>query len=295
MRRRGRLVFAAAFLAPSVVLYFGFVLWPLVRAFALSLYQTRGLSDKKEFIGLSNYKELLSDPIFKTAITNNLKLLAMAVVAVTIIGLLLAHIVERKGLLPRAMRSVYLFPHILSIVVVGILWQFLLHPSIGIITATVDRLGWKDQPTWLGDPLTALPAVGVAFIWYSVGFYIMLFTAALKGISADVFEAAELDGARGFFRFRAITWPLIWSIRRVVVIHASIAALNTFALVRMMTNGGPFRSSEVTLTYLYEQGFQPNSFYGYATTIAVVNFLVVMLVSGAIMLVFRRDPTAVRA
>lgn len=294
MRRRGRIAFALAFLAPAALLYAGLVLWPLVRAFALSLYHTRGLSDKKQFVGFQNYTDLAKDEIFRTSVLNNLKLLVVVVVAVTVLGLLLAHVTEGKGRVAKVLRSVYLFPHVISIVVVGILWQFLLHPSIGLITATLDRMGWKDQPTWLGDPSTSLLSVAVAYVWYGIGFYIMLFSAALKGVSTDVFEAAELDGTRGFHRFRTITWPLIWSIRRVVVVHAAIATLNTFALVRLMTNGGPFRSSEVTLTYLYEQGFQPNSFYGYATAIAVVNFLLVMAVAGCILLVFRRDPQAAR-
>jgi ABC-type sugar transport system permease subunit len=216
-----------------------------------------------------------------------------AIIIIIPLGLVMAHVAELKGPRGKIVRSVYLFPHIISIVVVGILWQFLLHPTIGVVTAGFDMLGWKDQPVWTGDSDTSLGSVGVAFIWYSIGFYIMLFAAALRGIPVDVVEAAELDGASGLRRFRTITWPMIWSVRRVVVIHAVIALLNTFALVVMMTNSGPAMSSDVTLTFLYRMGFE-QSRLGYATTVAVVNFGVVMLLAGFIMLIFRRDPQGPR-
>jgi ABC-type sugar transport system permease subunit len=293
MKRRGRLLFALSFLAPAVLLYAGFVLWPLVQAFRLSLFTTRGLSARETFVAFKNYQDLAVDEGFRNALFNNLKLLGGVILIIIPLGLVMAHIAEMKGPRGKIVRSIYLFPHVISIVVVGILWQFLLHPTIGVITAGFDKLGWKDQPVWLGDSRTALGSVGVGFIWYSIGFYIMLFAAALRGIPADVVEAAELDGASGLRRFFRITWPMIWSVRRVVVIHAVIALLNTFALVLMMTNSGPAMASDVTLTFLYRTGFEQSKL-GYATTVAVVNFAVVMLLSGFIMLIFRKDPQAAR-
>ena len=107
-------------------------------------------------------------------------------------------------------------------------------------------------------------------------------------------EAAELDGASGMFRFWKVTWPLIWSVRRIVVLHLVIAIMNTFALVRLMTDGGPDGATEVTLTYLYKRGFSPDSFYGEATAIGVVNFLVAMALAGIVILLFWRDPVEAR-
>lgn len=293
MKRKGRTLFAITYLAPAVLLYAGLVLWPLIQAFRLSLFSTRGLSGQATFVKFENYQRLFADEDFRNALINNFKMLGGVVLVILVLGLILAHIAELKGTPGKLVRSVYLFPHILSIVVVGILWQFLLHPSIGIITNGFNALGWKNQPIWLGDTSTALGSVSVAFIWYSIGFYIMLFAAALRGIPEDVKEAAELDGAAGMRRFRTITWPMIWSVRRVVVIHSVIAVLNTFALVKVMTNSGPAKASDVTLTFLYRVGFEQSKL-GYATTVAVVNFFVVMMLAGLIMLIFRRDPQAAR-
>jgi len=294
MKRRGRTLFALMYLAPAVLLYAGLVIWPLIKAFRLSLFATRGLSARETFVGLKNYETLFADEGFRNALTNNLKLLVGVVVIIVVLGLILAHVAETKGPAGKVMRSIYLFPHVISIVVVGILWQFLLNPTMGPLTSLLGAVGLRRENGWLGDSSTALGSVGAAFIWYSIGFYIMLFAAALRGIPEDVVEAAELDGASGLRRFRTITWPMIWSVRKVVVIHVVISLLNTFALVKVMTNSGPAMASDVTLTFLYRQGFEQSKL-GYATTVAVVNFAIVMILAGIIMLIFRKDPQAARS
>jgi N-acetylglucosamine transport system permease protein len=291
MKRWGQNVFIAAFLAPAVTVYGIFVIVPLFQAFWYSLFDFRGTNlDRMDFVGLKNYERLSQDEIFKRAIMNNLLLLIGALAALMVLGLLLAHAAQSDAWWGKVLRSIYLFPHILSIVVVAILWQFIFHPNVGLVTSGLTALGIKDIPVWMGDNRTALFGIGVAFVWYALGFVIMLFSAGIRGIPQEVQEAAEIDGARAWQRFTRVTWPLIWSVRRVVVIHTMIQALNTFALVKLMSNGGPDRASEVTLTYLYERGFEGNSFYGEATAIAVVNFVLVMALSGLVLLVFRRNP-----
>ena len=292
MKRRGQTLFIAAFLAPAVSLYGIFVIVPLFQAFWFSLFDFRGTNlDRMDFVGLKNYERLSQDEVFQRAIINNLLLLVGALTVLMILGLLLAHAAQSDAWWGKLLRSIYLFPHIISIVIVAILWQFIFHPRVGLVTSGLTALGVKDIPVWMGDNRTALFGIGVAFVWYALGFVIMLLSAGIRGIPQDVQEAAEIDGARAWVRFRTITWPLIWSVRRIVVIHTMIQALNTFALVKLMSNGGPDRASEVTLTYLYERGFEGNSFYGEATAIAVVNFVLVMALSGLVMLVFRKDPS----
>jgi N-acetylglucosamine transport system permease protein len=292
MKRRGEKLFIAAFLAPAVLIYAVFVVLPLIQAFWYSLFDFRGTNlDRMDFVGLKNYERLSQDEIFHRALINNMMLLLGALAVMMVLGLLLAHAAQSDKWWGKALRSIYLFPHIISIVIVGILWSFIFHPTVGLVTSGLKAMGVQDIPIWMGDKNTALPGIGVAFVWYGIGFVIMLLSAGIRGIPQDIQEAAELDGAKSLQKFWSVTWPMIWSVRRIVVIHTIIQALNTFALVRLMSNGGPSRASEVTLTYLYERGFEGNSFYGEATAIAVVNFVLVMILSGIVMLIFRKDPS----
>lgn len=295
-RRRNaeRRLFIAAFLAPAVFVYGGFVIWPLLQALRFSLFRWRGVSIRRTFVGAGNYDQLLGDAAFGTALRNNLGLLLGVGVAIVALALLIAHGVRGKGRLPGFLRGIYLFPQMVSLVVVAVMWQFIFNPQ-GLLNAGLRQLGLGGLTrTWLGESAWALPAVGVAFVWTAIGFYIMLFAAGLESIPAEVNEAAELDGSQGWHRFRTVTWPLLWTVKRTAVVYLAINVMNTFALVYLMTRGGPDRRSEVMLTYLYEQAFV-NSQFGYATALAVGNFVVVMALSLLILFIFRRNPIEARA
>ncbi|MFN3730013.1 MAG: carbohydrate ABC transporter permease [Fimbriimonadaceae bacterium] len=294
MKRRRRAAFIFTFLAPACLLYGVFVAYPIIEALLFSMYRWRGVSDVRAFVGFENFERLFKDTVFHTTLWNNLAFLIVGGVVMLAMSLLVAHACQGNGVMSRLLRSTYLMPHMVAIVVVAIIWQFMYNPSIGLFNASLRAIGQEDwvRP-WLGDPTFALYAVIVTFCWYGLGFYIMLFAAGIKGIPSEIDEAARLDGARGLTRFGRLTWPLLWPIRRVVVVHMIIAALNTFALVFLMTRGGPDRRTEVMLTYLYEQAFQ-NSEFGYATALAVVNLVVVLALSGLAMFLFRHDPTEAR-
>ncbi|RYG34179.1 sugar ABC transporter permease, partial [bacterium] len=232
---------------------------------------------------------LWADDIFRRAVTNNLLLLVGAGATILVLALLLSHALRGGGRMAKVARAVYLFPQIISLVVVAVLWQFIFNPT-GLFNAGLDKLGLGNlSKPWLGESKWALPAVGVTFIWWAVGFYIMLFEAGLKQVPEEVNEAAALDGSLGWHRFRHVTWPLLWSVKRVAVIYLVINSMNVFALVFLMTRGGPDHSSEVMLTHLYEQAFV-NSSFGYATAVAIGNFFVVMALTLLILFVFRRNP-----
>lgn len=278
-----RPAFVIAYLAPAVVLYFLFVGWPLLQAFALSTFKWSGLSDQKTFVGAGNYEKLARDDVFRQSVSHNLWLLVVCGVAILVLAVGLAHALQQKGRLAASLRSLFLFPHVMSLVAVSIMWRFIFDPTPGGLLNGV--LG--HQTDWLGRKATALPAVGTAFVWYSVGFYVMLFMAGLRQIDAEVIEAASLDGAYSWRRFRTITWPLLWSIKRISIIYLVINVLNIFALVWVMTSGGPDRATETILTYLYQVGIGQSKF-GYASAVAVVNFALVMALSGVVGLMFRR-------
>lgn len=290
MNSKSRGLFVFGFLAPALMLYALFVLFPLVQAFQLSLYRWRGVSQARRFVGFENFAKLLRDDVFLKALSHNLWLLIVGGVMLFVLGLSLAAAMQRNSRLVRATRALVLFPQVISLVVVAILWMFMYNPSYGLVNSGLKMAGLGSMVhAWLGESSTALPAVTVAFIWYALGFYVMLFAAGMKGIPAEVLEAADLDGSRGMHKFRTITWPLLWSVKRVAAVYVVVNVMNVFALVFLMTNGGPDRHTEVMLTYLYEQAFTNNQF-GYATSLAVANFLVAMTLSGLIMLWLRRDP-----
>jgi len=278
------------FLTPATVLYGVFVVWPVLQAFAFSLYRWRGVSEYRTFVGLENFRRLAADPVFYQSLAHNLFFLIVGGTAILVLGLAIAHAVHGHSRFDRLLRGVYLFPQIISAVVVAILWMFLYNPSFGLIDAALKATGLGALALdWLGTPRTALPAVTVTFVWHAVGFYIMLFSAGLRTIPVEVHEAALLDGVEGLRRFFTITLPLLWAVLRVALIYVVINSLNVFALVFLMTVGGPDRRTETMLTYLYEQAFK-NSEFGYGTALAVANFAIVMLLSGLVMAALRRNP-----
>lgn len=293
MNARGRNLFVVGFLAPAVVLYVGLVLWPLVQALQFSLTRWRGVSAKRTFVGFENFQKLGQDAAFFTALKNNLAFLAFSLVGLFVLGLLIAHALQRQGRGTTLLRSIILFPQVISLVVVGILWMFLYNPSYGLVTQGLKAIGIPGVTEPLGNRSQALPAVWIAFLWYASGFYAMLFAAGLRNIPEEIGEAAELDGSFGFHRFRTVTWPLLWSVKKVAAVYIVSNVMNVFALVYLMTQGGPDRATEVLLTYQYEQAFK-NSQFGYSTAVAVANFLVAMLLAGCAMLLFRRNPEAAR-
>lgn len=294
LNRRGRTLFIISFLAPAVLLYVGFVVYPLIQAFALSAYRWRGLSPVKTYVGGGNFVKLAHDHVFWKSVENNLWILVVCGVIVIALSIAVAHGLQSAGKLSRTLRTIVLFPQMISLVAVAILWMFIFNPQFGLLTSGMKAIGlagWTH--TWLGEPETALASVGVSFIWYAVGFYIMLFAAGLKSLPTDVIEASALDGAVGLKRFWRVTWPMLWSVKRIAIVYLAINVVNIFALVFLMTQGGPDRATEVMLTYLYQNAFKFSEF-GYATAIAVANFVLVMVLATVILVAFRRDPTEPR-
>lgn len=289
MRRKGQFGFVVAYLAPAFVLFGLFVIWPLIQSFALSLYKWSGLSDQKTFIGLENYSRLIKDKTFVASVTHNGLILLVAGILILAVGLGLAHALQQKTRLAGALRSLFLFPHVMSLVAVAIMWRFIFAPTSGGLANGI--LGKRVD--WLGSKATALPSVTVAFIWYAIGFYVLLFMAGLKQIDQDVNEAAELDGATTWRKFRYITWPMLWPVKRIASIYLTLSVLNVFALVWVMTSGGPDRATETVLTYLYQVGFSQSKF-GYASAIAVANFFFAMILTGLVMFAFRKNPMEAR-
>lgn len=292
--RSSKRAFAFAFLAPATALYALFVLWPLAQTFWLSLFKYRGLSASKTFNAPDNYIWLFKEPVFLETLKHNLFLLLVGGFIIMSLSLLIAHAMQATGWLSRLLRSVFLFPQVISVVVVAVIWQFVYNPSSGLLNAGLDVAGMDHlQTQWIAQKSTALGAVTTTFVWWALGFYVMLFSAGLGAISSEVGEAASLDGAQGWRRFWKVTWPMLWSVRRIAVIYLVSNVLNVFALVYVMTQGGPDRATETILTFLYQVGFEQSS-YGKASAIAVASFAFALLLCGGAFLFMRRDPEGAR-
>lgn len=291
--RRERTGLIVAFLLPAGALYGLFVLYPMARAFYISLFYWRGLSPRREWAGLDNFRHLLKDGIFWQALQHNGFILGVSAVAILVFGLFFAVALSRRLRGTEFFRFVYLFPNVMSVVAVGVLWSFIYHPrpEMGLVNGALRSLGLEHLARpWLGDPQAVLPSVAVTYLWATLGFYIVLFLAGIKTIPPDLYDAARIDGAGEWAAFWRVTLPLLWETLKLGVVFVIINALNLFALVYVMTNEGhhPDRHPEVLLTYLYEQAFK-NSDFGYGTAIGAVLFLLIFGVSLLSLRLMRRE------
>lgn len=262
-------------LIPALTLYALFVIYPTFNVFKTSFYQCSGISPKKTFIGFDNFKRLFLDEKFLMAFKNTLFLLVICTAVTMFLALFFAAALTQTKLKEKNFyRVLFFFPNVLSIVVIGVLFSNIYEPNTGILNATLKGIGLGElSKPWLGDAKTVLWAIAVAMIWQAVGYYMVMYMAGMDGISPELYEAADIDGATKITQFFKITIPMIWSIIRVTIVFFITSTLNmSFLFVNVMTDGAPNGSSEVLLTYMYRQAFT-NSNFGYAMAVAVIIFI----------------------
>lgn len=276
------------FLIPSLLLYLTFVFYPYARAMYISLTQWRGLANPPVFIGLENFRDMLQDGNFWNALGNDAFYVVVLPVFTLGIALFFAFVFTQGVRFAKFFRVTYFFPQVMSVVAIGVLWSFVYHPTIGILKSILNLIGISSPPVWLGNPDTVLGAIAAVTIWQAVGFYMVLFIAAMESIPSTYYEAAALDGASQWRVFWSITLPLIWDTLQTAIIFIMISATNMFTITMTMTGGGPSRSSEVLSTYLYNEAFI-NSKFGYGTAIAVALFFLTLLISVVLTRALRRE------
>jgi N-acetylglucosamine transport system permease protein len=283
------------FLLPAILLYGVFVVWPYVQAIYVSLTSWRGVSANRPFVGLDNYRRLLDDSRFVEALSRNGQLLIVLPLVTIAIALTFAALFTQGGQAIRGAgfyRIVFFFPQVIPAVIVGILWSYVYTPNVGLLNGILRNVGLGSvQRSWLTDPATVLWAIVAVAIWSSVGFYMVIFLAAMQTIPSSFYEAAILDGANRWTSFKDITFPLIWETIRTSLIYLAIAALDFFILVIVVSGGSTTMGAEraeVAALYLYNQAFE-KSRWGYASAIGVVLLLLTMLLSVVIMRLTRRE------
>lgn len=266
-------VFLACCVLPALIGFTVFILYPAFQVFRMSFYKWSGGTGKKSFIGLDNFKTLFSRDLFWTAFWNTLFLMVFVTVVTMALSLFFAAIISRGKLKESNFyRIVLFFPNVLSIVIIGIIFKNLFNPVTGIVNAVLKQFGMSSTPNWFGDERYVLWVIAMAMIWQAVGYYMVMYIAGMDGISPELYEVSDLEGANRIQEFFKITLPLIWPTVRTTLVFFILSTMNmSFQFVTVMTNGEPNGKSEVLLSYMNIQAFQ-NANFGYAMAVSVVVF-----------------------
>ncbi|MCI0157751.1 sugar ABC transporter permease [Leifsonia shinshuensis] len=270
------------------------VLLPFAVNVFISLFRWKGGIAPMRWNGLQNYIDLIHDAQFWLAFTNTIFMIVGIVVVPTLLGLLLAAMLfdyigrEFGGKAAAFLRATYYLPQILPIAVAGFIWSWVLATQNGLLNSILETVGVSAPPDWLGDPDIAIYAVMLMLIWLQLGYPVVIFMAALQRVDPELYEAAALDGAGWWRRFRAITVPQIRPEVFVVVITATVGALKVFAPVLILTGGGPEGSTVVPSYYSYRNFFELSR-VGYGSAIATAMSIVIFLVAGVMLWLQRRN------
>jgi raffinose/stachyose/melibiose transport system permease protein len=266
------------FLAPSLAIYSVVVVYPMIYSAWLSLFRWDGVAPTKIFVGLDNYGVLLTqNDVFWIALRNNAIWLVAALLLPTSIGLGLAVLLNSKFRGSHIFRSVFYFPSVLSLAVVGLIWTWIYHPDLGLLNQALTASGLQSLTrNWLSDPNIALYPVIIAATWNAVGLPMLLFLAGLQTIPEELHEAAKVEGAGPVRRFLYVTFPLLRETTLIVLAITAINALKAYDIIYAMTNGGPANSTQLLSTWMYFLTYNYNQ-VGLGTAIAVVLFLLTLI------------------
>ncbi|QYX76948.1 carbohydrate ABC transporter permease [Streptomyces akebiae] len=304
--RKGQNRFVVGFLLVPVALYLIFVIWPYIQTFGYSLTDWKGQSQTFAFIGLDNYTALFEDDIFLQAIWHNILFLVFIPVITILLALFFAFMLNAGGR-GRAggvsgvagsgfYKIVYFFPQVLSLAILAVLFGAVYRSdSGGMLNGLLMKLGLVDESApieWLNEPNMVLWALILVVVWHGVGFYLVLFSAAMQAIPRDIYEAALIDGAGRAHTFFRITLPLLWDSVQTAWVYLGIAAMDMFILVSTMTageyGGGPDHHSEVMATVMM-RNFLLYGRSGYACAMGVVMLLLTLIVSVVMLRATRRE------
>ncbi|RXZ79087.1 sugar ABC transporter permease [Paenibacillaceae bacterium] len=287
-----RNLFIVVFLLPTFLFFCLFTLYPIAKGIHISLFSWSGGARKMDFIGLGNFKELFRDPIIWTAIKNDYFLVIGKVIGIAALATFFAVAVTRlKAVGSSIYRVLFFIPNVISVVVIGVLWRYVYNPNMGFLNSFLSLFqSDRVQTAWLGEEGTAMWSLLWPSIWAGIGFYMILLIAAILSIPAELYEAAELDGASQNRQFWSVTLPLIWNQIKVSVLHIVMTTLNgSFILVWIMTEGGPYNSTQVMGSYLYQMGFRQYHM-GYAAAIGVLILGLSLLTTVVLQRLLKRDP-----
>jgi len=272
---RRDLLSGLAYLAPSMIVLLVFVILPVLTALFLSFTSWEARSTDAAFIGVKNYVDLLGSGELWNAVRNTIYFSVLKISLDLVFALGIALLLNQKLRAIGFYRTLYFLPVITSIVAVGAVFRVIYNPHFGLLNGFLGLFGLPPQ-RWLSDPNMALPSVTMVALWKGLGYDIVIFLAGLQGIPQTFYEAAKIDGANGWQRFRHVTWPLLSPVTFFVVVIGIINSFKVFSLIHVMTpEGGPLNSTEVLVFYIYRLAFQEFRF-GKAAAVAFILFAIVL-------------------
>ncbi|TVR68021.1 MAG: sugar ABC transporter permease [Spirochaetaceae bacterium] len=261
---------------PASLFILLFMFYPVLHVVMMSIHDTTRLGHLRDFAGLRYYNETFSDPVFWRTIGRTVVWTVVAVLVKTIVGMIIALLLNQPYRGRRFSRMLFIIPWASSVPISAIIWRWVLNHEFGLMNHTLKSLGiWARPPVWLGEPLPAFISNLWVDTWIGIPFMALVFLAGMQGISADLYESAEIDGAGALTKFSRITLP---GIRHIIIIATLLSALwtfNDFNVVWIMTKGGPAGLTDILITALYKSAFEWLRF-SRAAVLAVVTFVVLM-------------------
>jgi raffinose/stachyose/melibiose transport system permease protein len=270
---------AVVLLAPALLIYCVFAVYPLIDVFVLSFQKWNGLDPQRTFAGFRNYQYIFTkDPVFWVAFNNTVIWTLMCLVFPPLIGLLLALGLNQPIFGRGTLRAIFYLPVIIASIAVATMWRWMYDPFLGLFSQIMTNLDWQAMiPDWLGNRRIALYSVFVAHLWQSVGFSMVLFLAGLQGVSQTLVEAARIDGAGRWAVFRHVTLPALRTTITIVLVLSVISSLKAFDIVYGLTGGGPAQSTQMLALWAFTQAMQIFD-YGRGGAISVVLLLITIMI-----------------
>ena len=259
-------------LAPFLFLFILFFVAPALQTFYLSLTDS-SLTRTDAFVGAANYATLMHDPAYWHSLAHTFYFAALTVVPLAATGLVMALLVRHIGRGGRLLQAIFFLPFVLPVSVMTLVIGWMLHPTLGLLNEMIGG-----ERAWLADAHWAMPSVAIGTIWWTAGFNMLMFLAAMSNIPAALYEAAALDGANRFQSFRYVTWPALRPTFGMALVLQLIASMKIFGQTFIMTAGGPFNTTRVTLHYMVETAFVQSD-AGYAAAIAIAFVVIVACLS----------------
>lgn len=270
---------ATIFIAPALILFLLFVVWPIVRAVQFSLYKWKGFGPLVDFVGLQNYVSVLTNEVFQGALAHNLFIVVVSILMQLPLGLGIALLLNRKMWGRGVLRTVVFIPYILAEVIVSVVWFQLLTPKYGAIDTLLAKFGISGpEQGFLGDPKYALWTVMIVLTWKYLGFAVILFLAGLQGVPEELNEAAQIDGASWWQTQFRVTIPLLGPTVRTWIFLSMVGSLQLFDMVWIMTKGGPANSTTTMVTFLITEGTKRSNF-GIASAASVILFVIALVLA----------------
>lgn len=268
---------AYLFLLPNIIGFFIFMFLPIIMSLVISFTDWDGFG-KLNFIGFKNYIKLFTNEGFIISFKNTMYFTLVFVPATLGLALLVAVALNTKVKGMKFYRTAYFLPYITSTIAVAVVWQLIYHPSLGPINSFLKSIGMENPPQWLSSSKWAMTSVIISSVWKSVGYYTVIFLAGIQGISKELYEAADVDGANFWHKFRSITIPMLSPIIFFSLIIAIINSFKVFDMVFTLTGGGPGRSTNVLVYSIYTEAFEKYHF-GYSSAMAYILLFIILIVT----------------